>query len=220
MWTSRQRAVTFLLFLVFAVEASGCSGLAAGQRLDNFTEHMRENSAAWWAARQRLSAMCGPSPAAPNCALRLVKRTNSQRTDDWFMEYFPPYKTIVDVHEEELRRVHAPYPYEEYMLGVARLTALKADARQISPDRMKAAVNEAWNWMSGEVRKEAALLVYGVRDGRAADAQVWQSVATGLGVVLTGILLVGVAATAMAPVSPAVICDATPTVYGVRVYCQ
>src|SRR5262245_66669930 len=112
----------------------GCASDQARQDLTRLLQHHRENSEAWTAARHRLQAMCLTRETP--CAQRAIKLTNAARVDDWVWMDLPPYRTVHAVHEEEIRRRHEPLVYEEYMIGVSRYLADRADGGQISPEEL------------------------------------------------------------------------------------
>jgi len=130
------------------------------------------------------------------CDRRLVKLTNSEQLDDWVWVWGPPYRTIVGVHEEELRRRVVPRLYEEYMLAMARYLAEQIDRGAITDTQMVAAFNQSWAWMIERTRQEGFLLMDSLRAAQQADAATWNA----LGAVAAGLALVaGAALVASAP---------------------
>jgi hypothetical protein len=216
---------------------SACSALRAQAELDSLIRHANENTEAWQNARVRLRSMC--TAASVPCGPRLVKLTNTDRTDDWGWDTLPAYVTIVSVHDEELRRRHTPRVYEEYVLGATRYLADLADRGAVTPVQMALATNEAWRWMTEQMRLEAALLADSVRAAEAADALAWQrfnALAGSLANVMSAAIIAGAAATpapapmalpAPAPSPRPTFCQATPwrnsvtgQVVSVNVHCR
>lgn len=168
------------------------SSCAAGQARQAIADQQRQvgmNNEAWMAARQRLHGMCPQAPQSVEeyqrrklairagggdslggCDARLVKLTNAPRFDDWDWDWLPSYQTIVAVHDEELRKRVVPKVYDEYILGLGRYLAAKADRGEITPQQLMMAFNEAWRWMFGKMREEAILLQQNLVAAQLQDA--------------------------------------------------
>jgi hypothetical protein len=92
------------------------------------------------------------------CDARLFKITNLTTADDWDWDWLPAYQTIVRIHDEELRKRVSPKMYEEYMLGLSKFLAEKADNNIITPEQLKSALNDGWKWMVEQAKMEIKLL--------------------------------------------------------------
>jgi hypothetical protein len=242
--------------IIILIHLPACAASQARQMLVAFQEHGKLNTAGWVAARDRLKAMCPPLPSTVEeyergrasrqmgadpfrgCDVRVIKLTNSPRTDDWEWAWVPPYQTIVAIHEEELRKRVIPKLYEEYLLGVSRYLAEKTDQGEITRAQMMAAFNASWLWMIGKIQEQVVLLLDGVRAADQADAAAWSAfsaVAAGLAIVTVSALVAGATsrATTSAPVvAPpsytSMTCQAVPgfrntitgQLYSVNVYCR
>jgi hypothetical protein len=161
---------------------------------------------AWQAARIRLHSMCPHVPKTVDeleqalrvrqengCYVRLAKDTAAPTIDDWHWHWLPPYQVVVAVHDEELRKRVRPKLYEEYMSGLTRYLAEKADRGEITSDQMKHAFNAGWNWLQAKIRDERILLQENVRTAESADAATREKVtdvAGGLATVATLALMV------------------------------
>jgi hypothetical protein len=177
------------------------------------------NNAAWEAARTRLWNMCPNSPKTESeyrkgiqirstgndpfrgCDLRLVKLTNGATFDDWDWLWFPNYTTIVAVHDEELRSRLKPKIYEEYMLGLSRHLAKRADNGEISSQQFMHAFNEGWKWLYTKMEEEQILLQSNLQAAQQADAAGWNalnSIATGLATVVTVAIIASAAVKCLA----------------------
>ncbi len=208
-----------VILALVVLALSGCASIAH-QRLRDFIQHGRENNEAWLTAHTRLHALCAIDEAVKRTgAPPLVKQTNRATIDDWEWETMPPYRTIVAVHEDELRKIHRPKPYEEYVFGAARYLGEQADREQITTAQMRHAFTETWTWMIAEVRIEAWLLVDDIRVAQATDARTAQAlnaVASGLAIVLSAALVAGAIASANTPQAVAPAALPTPTSCQVR----
>jgi hypothetical protein len=199
-----KRGIAILLLALIAF--AGCSATRKIAEFNALVQHGAENTEAWVAARTRLRAMCQDNRTAA-CSPRHIKTTNSARTDDWLVEPLPPYRVIVAVHEEEIRKRHEPRVYEEFMLGSANYLAAQADDGAITAEQLERATNVTWKWMSDQFRSEATMRLNAVRAAQQADAQAWQTfntIAAGLATVLAA----GIVGAASAPPPPSV---AAPT---------
>jgi hypothetical protein len=213
---------TLTLALVALLLLPGCAALQARSQLEAFQAHQRQNTMAWIAARQRLTAACQQNPPDRGCAVRAIKLTNSPRTDDWRRTWLPDYRTIVAVHEEELRRRVAPKVYDEYVIALSKALAARADKQEITEEQMIRAFNESWTWLAHQMRQEHLLLVDAIRAAEVADAQTAQTlsaIATGLAVVATGALLAAATARAYAP-PPPIHCVSLTSGYAAFITCQ
>lgn len=192
------------VLLLSGIAIGGCSATQRVAEYDALAQHLRENTGAWIAARTRLRAMC--QDGSTSCALRSIKMTNSARIDDWVVEPLPPYRIVVAIHDEEIRRRHVPRVYEEYMLGSAKYLAAQADDGAISVEQLERATNVTWSWMTDQVRAEAIVRLESVRAAQQADAQTWQTfnvIAGGLANVLTTAIIAAASAPRIYP-APAV----------------
>jgi hypothetical protein len=213
--------LTALALAVVIATAPGCSAIAARQQVESFQAHIAKNDESWRAAQWRLVKMCPPQPTTHEaylqgvavrkaggpdpfngCDARLMKLTNGPQTDDWRLLWFPNYRTIVAVHDEELRRRVKPKVYDEYALEITRALAERADRGEITSEQLRAAFNESWTWLFRRMQDERLLLEDAVRAAEAADAQALNALATGLAAAAT-IGLVGLAVVAASrPVPP------------------
>ena len=189
------KRVIALLLLAFA-PLQGCSATRKIAEFNALVQHGAENTDAWIAARTRLRAMCQDGRTTA-CAPRHIKTTNSARTDDWLIESLPPYRVIVSVHEEEIRKRHELRVYEEFMLGSAKYLAAQVDDGAITADQLERATNVTWKWMVDQFRSEATMRLNAVRAAQQADAQAWQTfntIAAGLATVLAAGIVAGASA--------------------------
>jgi hypothetical protein len=121
--------------------------------------------------------------------------------------WFPNYRTIVAVHDEELRKRVKPKVYDEYALEITRALAERADRGEITSEQLRAAFNESWTWLFQQTHSERLLLEDAVRAAEIADAQALNALATGL----AAAAMIGLtAAVVLAPVAvPApIVCTA------------
>jgi len=226
------RLVSVLIILVWAVQ--GCAANQARSELQRLEQHMRENTNAWFSARARLRAMCDIGVL---CTPKLMKESNTASLDDWEIMMLPAYTLVVSVHEEELRRRHAPLAFEEYTLAAARVLAERADSGGISQEQLRDGFSASWAEMFQHVRNEAVYRLSAVEAARQADAETWakfNSVASTLAVILTGVVVGAAAASSSyapqpaAPLPQPVICQAsslgrntvTGQSYGMTVICR
>lgn len=148
------------------------------QRLTVPSEHQ-----AWNAARIRLHSMCPAVPKTeaeltralltrqPNgCYVRLAKDTHLPMIDDWHWHWLPPYRVVAAVHDEELRRHATPKHYEEYISGLNRYLAEKADKGQITPAQFRYVFNAGWNWLSRKAENERFLMQENIGPGDSFDS--------------------------------------------------
>ncbi len=159
----------FALVLIAASTVfPGCSASLFRQKVSPKAEAALE---AWVAARHRLHLMCPRVPKTADeltqalsvehengCYARYAKDTYAPMLDDWHWHWLPPYQVVVAVHDEELRRRETPKLYEEYMSGLNRYLAEKADKGEITPGQLRYVVNAGWNWLTGKIRNEHILL--------------------------------------------------------------
>jgi hypothetical protein len=169
-------AAVLLLLLTLV---SGCAVYRSKQAFDNYLKDTYPNSEAWLDAMAKLRAMCGASSAGAKagdgCAPRYVKLTAMPDTKDWAWETMPGYRTIIQVHEAELRRRGQLKPYVEYMLALSRILAEKADGGEIAPEAMEAAFNAGWKFMFEAAKSEYTLLLSNITEARAEDQKTWQT---------------------------------------------
>ncbi len=92
------------------------------------------------------------------CYARYAKDTYVPALDDWHWHWLPPYQVVAAVHDEELRKRVTPKLYEEYMSGLNRYLAEKADKGEITPGQFRYVFNAGWNWLTGKARNEKILL--------------------------------------------------------------
>jgi len=217
------------LLALFLVILPSCSTYQARQAIESRQKEFALNNEAWQVARLRLKSMCPKPPQSVEkyrqgqtiaklagefpfrgCNIRMVKTTNAPRFDDWQWDWLPSYQTIVTVHEEELRKRVIPKLYEEYMLGLSRYLALKADQGEITPRQLAYAFNTGWKWMLDKMKEEIILLQQNLQAAQIADAAAWNTVAiiaAGLATVTTAAL---VAAAVSAPAPAPTTCYAHP----------
>jgi hypothetical protein len=154
------------------------------------------NMEAWHAARTKLKAMCPEVPtveeykrgkgfakAASNdpfrgCDVRIIKVSYGPVFDHWQWDWLPSYQSIVAVHVDEMRSRVTPKIYDEYMHGLARSLAERADKGQIAPKQLVAAFNEGWKWMFGQMQKQAILLQPNLQAAQRSDAALWNTLGT------------------------------------------
>jgi hypothetical protein len=90
------------------------------------------------------------------------------------------------VHAEELRKRSTLKLYEEYMLGLTRYLAEKADKDEITPEQLRHAVNTGWSWLNGKMQEEPVLLQEKMRRAdEAATRKTMTTMAGGLATVAT-----------------------------------
>jgi len=162
----------FALFLVAVVMTlPACSIPRPGQRINHLTAKAELALEAWEAARHRLHLMCPRVPKTADeltqalsvehengCYARYAKDTYIPALDDWHWHWLPPYQVVAAVHDEELRKRVTPKLYEEYMSGLNRYLAEKADRGEITPGQFRYVVNAGWNWLTGKLRSKSILL--------------------------------------------------------------
>lgn len=249
----RIKTITTVLLLANVPAYISCASSQARQHLMELQAHQKLNTDAWLAARERLKRMCPPVPSTKDeyergkssrqagsdpflgCDVRIMKLTNSPRLDDWQWAWAPRYQTIIAVHEEELRKRVNPRVYEEYMLGISRYLAQKADSGEIAPTQIMSGFNEAWSWMTQQIVQEHALLQDSVRAAEISDAAMWNtfgSIAAGLALVTAAALITSATTspqpTILTPTYTHISCQATPglrntitgQLYAVNIHCQ
>ncbi len=163
------------VFAVFLLAVSwtfpACSVSRPGQQIDHRPPKVEPALEAWEAARHRLHLMCPRVPKTADeltqalsvehtngCYARYAKDTYVPALDDWHWHWLPPYQIVAAVHDEELRKRVTPKLYEEYMSGLNRYLAEKADRGEITPGQFRYVVNAGWNWLTGKLRDESILL--------------------------------------------------------------
>jgi len=169
-------SITVLLIL------PACSASRARQRIDYQNAKIDLASEAWQAARIRLNSMCPHAPKTMDevtqsleldqkndCYARLAKDTHAPTLDDWHWRWLPPYQIVIAVYDEELRKRVIPRLYEEYMLGLTRYLAEKADNDEITPEQLRHAFTAGWNWLQGKIHEEPILLQPNLQRGDGAD---------------------------------------------------
>lgn len=127
------------------------------------------------------------------CYARLAKDTDILTLDDWHWHWLPPYQVVVAVHDEELRKRVIPKLYEEYLSGLSRYLAEKADNGEITPAQLKYTFNAGWNWLYGRMQVERILLRENVRSAESAEEGIRERVTTvagGLATVATLALVI------------------------------
>lgn len=249
----RSRSILPSALVTLLVWLPACAASHARQKLLAFQEQLELNTTAWMAARDRLKAMCPPPPSTledyekgkalrlagadpfKGCDVRVIKLTNSARTDDWQWAWAPPYQTIVAIHEEELRKRVNPKLYEEYMMAISRYLAEKADQGEITPIQIMGAFNKSWLWMYQKTQEEGLLLQDSIKAAELADAAAWNTfsaIAAGLAIATTAALVASAPypsqPTFITPAYSNISCQATPglrntvtgQLYGVTVYCR
>lgn len=180
--------------------------------------------------------MCMGPERRSDCGRRYVKESPwTDEVDDWTWVVMPSYSTIVDVHEQEIRkRTPAPPLYIEYTIAAARYLAARTDRGDLSPEGFKEAFSKVWVWMAAQLDQHEEILTRNMAEAETASKQAWQTVgniAAGLGVVL-GAALVAAAAVASRPAPPTVtvvppaptyrmvFCQAQRTGSMVNIYCD
>ncbi len=180
-------ALAIIGLLVFL---PACSAMQAERELKAIQQEGIINTIAWTTARAKLHAMCAGNA---DCGPRLVKMGNGLETEDWEWNRLPSYQTIVNVHEEELRKARGTLRlYEEYMFALSHALAQRVDSGEITPEQFKLAFNEGWKWMGGQVRNDYSLLQQNVGIAKQADAEKWRTIgniAIGLAAVTTAVIV-------------------------------
>lgn len=189
------------ILVVMSLTAQGCASSTAHRDLDQRVQYRQEEHEARAAARARLTAMCaGPTTS---CTDRIIRVSNSGRLDErsldgWDLMRLPPYRTVVAVHEEELRKRRVPRVYEVYMLGVSHYLADNADRGDITQFQLVRAFNAAWKEMVTRTRADVAFSASAVEAAERADAETWarfrdtaSTIGSVLGAVLGGAAAVG-----------------------------
>jgi hypothetical protein len=180
---------------------AGCSASPVRQEITARNPQLQLANQAWQATRIRLHSMCPHVPKAVEdlafalkydqangCYARLAKDTYAPTLDDWHWHWFPPYQVVVAVHDEELRKRLIPKLHEEYMLGLTRYLAEKADNDEITSEQLRHAFNAGWNWLRGKMQEEPLLLQEnggGLETANGALRETMASVAGGLATVAT-----------------------------------
>jgi hypothetical protein len=196
MRTDRAFAVFLLVALVIL---QACSASPVRQKIDNRNPELDPVHQAWRAARVRLHSMCPHVPksveeltralksdGANGCFARLAKDTHTVTVDDWHWHWLPPYQVVVAVHDEELRKRLVPKLHDEYMLGLMRYLAEKADRDEITAEQLRYAVNAGWSWLNGKMQEEPVLLQEKMRRAdEAATRKTMTTMAGGLATVAT-----------------------------------
>jgi hypothetical protein len=197
-----------------------CSATRARKQLAQRQAEFQRNNEAWNAAKYRLWSMCPDPPKtegdywkkvqikntgkdpSQGCDLRLVKLTNGPTLDDWNWNWLPGYQTIVNVHEEELRKRVKPKLYEEYMLALSHHLAKRADSGEITPEQFKQAFNEGWKWLISEMQKEQILLQQKITAAEQRDVatlNTLNTIAAGLATVATAAIVASAVVSASRP---------------------
>ena len=95
-------AVTLSILLVLG---QACSTYQARGELAQFDKEGDERVVAWYQGQARLVNMCRVPRSRSDCKKRLMKESPwTDEVGDWLWVVMPSYSTIVDVHEEELRK--------------------------------------------------------------------------------------------------------------------
>jgi hypothetical protein len=195
-----------LFALLALIIFPACSVSRVRQEVNGRNKEIEPAIQAWQAARSRLHSMCPQVPRTGDeltqalnveqengCYARLAKDTPILALDDWHWHWLPPYQVVVAVHDEELRKRAIPKLYEEYMSGLNRYLAEKADNGEITPAQLKYAFNAGWNWLYGRMHEERILLRENVRSVENSDDGMRNKVTTvagGLATVATLALVV------------------------------
>jgi hypothetical protein len=171
-----------MALLAALVILSGCSASPTRQQTDYRNAKIDLASEAWRAARIRLHAMCPHVPKTEaelvqalkvdqenGCYARLAKDSYILTLDDWHWHWLPPYQVVVAVHDEELRKRITPRLHEEYMFGLTRYLAEKADNDEITPEQFRHAFTAGWNWLKGKMNQEPILLQPNLQRGDGVD---------------------------------------------------
>ena len=191
------RAFALLLIAVLLIFPA-CSASLLGQKVDPRSPKSEPALEAWEAARHRLHLMCPRVPKTVDeltqalsvehengCYARFAKDTYVPTLDDWHWHWLPPYQVVAAVHEEELRKRAIPKLYEEYMSGLNRYLAEKADKGEITPGQFRYVVNAGWNWLNGKMRDERMLLQRNARSAENDDSAMRSTLANVAGELAT-----------------------------------
>jgi len=175
-----------------------CSASRLRQKVGAGNAEIQLANQAWQAARIRLDSMCPHAPKTMDdvtqsleldqkndCYARLAKDTHAPTLDDWHWRWLPPYQVVIAVYDEELRKRVIPRLYEEYMLGLTRYLAEKADNDEITPEQLRHAFTAGWNWLRGKIQDEPILMKHNVRSAENADATTRERVTTVAGSLAT-----------------------------------
>ncbi len=154
-----------------------CSASRLRQKVDAGNAEIQLANQAWQAARIRLDSMCPHAPKTMDevtqsleldqkndCYARLAKDTHAPTLDDWHWRWLPPYQVVIAVYDEELRKRVIPRLYEEYMLGLTRYLAEKADNDEITPEQLRHAFTAGWNWLRGMATVATLALIVSAED--------------------------------------------------------
>jgi hypothetical protein len=214
-----------IVVIAAAVILSACSTSRVPRQIAERNAEIPAVNLAWHAARTRLHSMCPRVPKTGDeltealhvqqqngCYARLAKDTHMLTVDDWHWHWLPPYQVVVAVHDEELRKRVTPKLYEEYMSGLSRFLAVKADNGEITPAQLKYTFNAGWSWLYRKIQEERILLRENLAAAQTADQALREKVTTvagGLATVATLALAVSAPDKAYQP-SPAN-CYAYPT---------
>lgn len=215
-----------VVIIAAAVILSACSASRVPRQIAVPNAEIPPANRAWQAARIRLHSMCPRVPKTGDeltealhvlqengCYARLAKDTHILTVDDWHWHWLPPYQVVVAVHDEELRKRVTPKLYEEYMSGLSRFLAAKADNGEITPAQLKYTFNAGWSWLNRKIQEERMLLRENLASAQSADQGLREKVTTvagGLATIATLALAVSAPDKAYQP-SPAN-CYAYPTV--------
>ena len=176
------RAFAALLIAVLMIFPA-CSASLLRQKVDHRPPKTEPVLEAWKAARHRLHLMCPRVPKTVDeltqalsvehengCYARFAKDTYVPALDDWHWHWLPPYQVVAAVHDEELRKRVIPKLYEEYMSGLNRYLAEKADRGEITPGQFRYVFTASWNWLTGKMQNERVLLQENGRPAESVDA--------------------------------------------------
>lgn len=224
--TMKPSRASAIVIIAAAVIVSACSASRVPRQIAVPNAEMPPANLAWQAARIRLHSMCPRVPKTGDeltealhvlqengCYARLAKDTHTLTVDDWHWHWLPPYQIVVAVHDEELRKRATPKLYEEYMSGLSRFLAEKADNGEITPAQLKYTFNAGWSWLNRKIQEERILSQENVASAQSADQGLREKVTTvagGLATIATLALAVSAPDKAYQP-SPAN-CYAYPTV--------
>jgi hypothetical protein len=228
------KAIALCIVVVFV---AACLSHPARRPVETHRGDMALNTEAWHAARTKLKAMCPEVPTVEEykrgkasakaagkdpfrgCDVRIIKVTYGPVFDHWQWDWLPSYQNIVAVHVEEMRSRVTPKIYDEYMHGLARYLAERADKGEITPKQLVAAFNEGWKWMFGQMQAEAILLKPNLQAAQQSDAAIWNTLGT-VAAEMATVATTALVATAAAYPSAPVHCVAQRMGAFVNVTCQ
>jgi len=184
----------------------------------------------WQQARAELLLTCVQTPdvCQPRWMMKIPRQGHISLAD-WEYDRFPPYQTIIDIHERRFREAKASgwrsgdfegmWLNEEILFAIARTLAKRSDDGEITPEQMKAAFTEAWNKTYDETVKN---LTHMVQDAKTADDAAIKTATAVAGVVAAAATVALVAAAAAQPVYTQPVYSYYPAPVYVRrpIYCN